>query len=52
MDIEQYHKRAGDIQEKGRIEICAKSDPVQENEVMRTRSGHIVKKPDRLTYTQ
>ena len=51
-DIEQYHKKAGDSQEKGRTDICAKSDQVQENEVMRTRSGHIVKKPDRLTYSQ
>ena len=43
-DIEQYHKKAGDSQEKGRIDICAKSDPVQENKVKRTRSGCIVKK--------
>ena len=51
-DIEHYLNKAGDSQEKGRIGICAKSDPVQENEVMRTRSGCVVKKPDRLTYTQ
>ena len=50
VDIEQYHKKAGDSQEKGRIDIHAKSNPVQVNEVNRTRSGCIVKKPDRLTY--
>ena len=51
-DREQYHKMAGDSREKGRIDIHSKSDPLQENEVMRTTSGCIVKKPDNLTYTQ
>ena len=50
VDIEQYHKKAGDSREKGMIDICAKSDPAHENEVNRTRSGCIVKQPDRLTY--
>ena len=43
-DIEQYHKKAADSQEKGIINIHAKSDPVQENKVNRTRSGCVVKK--------
>ena len=43
-NIEQYHKKAGDIQEKEIIDICAKSGPAQVNAVNRTRSGCIVKK--------
>ena len=49
-DIEQYHKKAGNSQEKEIIDICTKSDPVQVNKVNRTRSGSIIKKPDRLMY--
>ena len=49
-DIEQYLKKADISHKKGIVNICAKSDSLQENEVNRTRSGHIVKKPDRLIY--
>ena len=49
-NIEQYNKKAGDIQEKEIIDICERRGPAQVNPVKRTRLGHIVKNPDRLTY--
>ena len=51
-DIEQYHKKAEDSQEKGRTDIGANCDQVQENKVIWTDSGCIVKKLGRLIYTQ
>ena len=47
MDIEQNNKKAGISEEKGIVDIHAKSDSLQENEVNRTRSRCIVKKLDR-----
>ena len=38
------------MQEKGTVHISARSDPAQVNEFIKTRSGHVIKKPDRLTY--
>ena len=49
-NIEQYNKKAGISQERGIVNICAKSNLLQDNKVNRTRSGCIVRKPDRLTY--
>ena len=49
-DMEQNNKKTGISQAKGIVNMHAKSDSLQENEVNRTRSGCIVQKPDRLTY--
>ena len=38
------------MQEKGTLHISTRSDPAQVNDVIKTRSGHVIKKPDRLTY--
>ena len=38
------------MQEKGTVHISARSDPARVNEVIKTRSGCVIKKPDRLTY--
>ena len=48
--IEQYHKEAGNNQENGTAIIYEKSNPAQVNKSIRTRSGCIVKKQDRLAY--
>ena len=50
VDIEQDHNKAGDSRKKGIIDIYAKNDAAQENEVKRTKSGCIIKKLDRLIY--
>ena len=49
-DVEQYHKKAGNVWEKGTVDIFAKGDPEQVNKLIRTRSRHVIKKADRLTY--
>ena len=38
------------MQEKGTVNISARHDPEQGNKVIKTRSGCVIKKPDRLTY--
>ena len=35
---------------KATVHISTRSDPAQVNEVIKTRSGHVIKKPDRFTY--
>ena len=50
-DINGYHKIAENMQEKGTVHISTRSDPAQVNDVIKTRSGHVIKKPDRLTCT-
>ena len=50
MDINAHHKEAENMQEKGPVNISTRHDPAQGNEVVKTRSGHVIKKPDRLTY--
>ena len=49
-DIGQYNKKADSSQERGTGSTCDKKASLQEDKVNRTRSGHIVRKPDRLTY--
>ena len=49
-DIEQDHNKVGDSRKKGIIDIYAKNNVAWENKVKRTKSGCIVKKPDRLIY--
>ena len=49
-DINEYHKDLENIQEKETVQISARSDLAQVNEVIKTRSGYVIKKPDRLTY--
>ena len=49
-NIEQDNKKAENSQDRGTGGTCKKRASLQENEVKRTRSGHIVRKPDRLTY--
>ena len=49
-DINGYHKDAENMQEKGPVHISGRSDPAHINEVIKTRSGCVIKKPDRLTY--
>ena len=34
------------MQEKGTVNISARHDPAQGNEVVKTRSGHVIKQPD------
>ena len=49
-NIEQYNKKADSSQERATNGTCNKRAALQENKVNRTRSGCIVRKPDRLTY--
>ena len=49
-DINTHHKDEENMQEKGTVHISARSDPAQVNKVIKTRSGCVIKKPDRLTY--
>ena len=49
-NIEQYNKKADSGQERGTGGTCDRKASLQENVVNRTRSGCIVRKPDRLTY--
>ena len=49
-NIEQYNKKADSSQERGTGGTCDKRASLQENEVNRTRSGCIVRKPDRFTH--
>ena len=49
-NIEQYNKKADSSQERGTGSTHDKRASLQENKVNRTRSGHIVRNPDRLTY--
>ena len=49
-DVNRYHKDAENMQEKGTVHISTRSDPAQVNEVIKTRSGHVIKKADGLTY--
>ena len=49
-DINGYHRDAENMQEKGTVHISARSDPAQVNKVIKTRSGHVINKTDRLTY--
>ena len=49
-DIEKYNEKADSSQERGTGSTCDKRASLQENKVNRTRSGCIVRKPDRLTY--
>ena len=48
-DMNAYHKDADNMQEKGTVHLSTRSDPSQVNEVIKTRSGHAIKKPDMLT---
>ena len=49
-NIEQDNKKADSSQERGTGSTHEKRASLQENKVNRTRSGCIVRKPDRLTY--
>ena len=49
-NIEQHNKKADSSQERGTGGTHDKRVSLQENEVNRTRSGCIVRKPDGLTY--
>ena len=45
-----HHKDAENMQGKGTVHISTRNDPAQVNEVIKTRSRHVIKKPDSLTY--
>ena len=48
-NIEKYNKKADSSQERGTVDTHGKKASLQEDKVNRTRSGHTVRKPDRLT---
>ena len=50
-NIEQYNKKPDSGNERGTSGSHDRKTSLQENEVNRTKSGCIVRKPDRLTYT-
>ena len=50
-NIEQYDKKPDSGKERGTSSSHDRKASLQENKVNRMRSGHIVRKPDRLTYT-
>ena len=50
-NTEQYNKKADSSQERGTSGTHERKASLKENEINRTRSGCIVRKPDRLTYT-
>ena len=49
--MEQYNKKPDSGKERGTSSSTDRKASLQENEVNRMRSGHIVRKPDRLMYT-